>query len=141
MVLTISATSPGVIAVRSYSKPEIRIRSFTICRARIMGAAFDNINANYVAILSEDQNLVICKIVDDLHLDKMNEEFKAEGTHLTDIKWNPYDSNEIVCYSQREMFFVKRNKPGSGIVLSIPVPISDVCFIPQMLNCNPISHP
>jgi len=79
--------------------------------------------------------------MDDLYLDKMNEEFKAEDTRLTDIKWNPYDSNEIVCYSQREMFFVKRNRPGSGIVLSISVPISDVCLITQMLNCNPVSHP
>jgi hypothetical protein len=140
MIITVSDSHSGVIAVRSYAKPEIRIKSFSICKARIMGVAFDNINANYAAILSEDQSVIICKVVDELYLDKMNEEFKAEGTHLTNIKWNPYNDKEIVCYSQREMFFVKHNKPGSGVVLSIPVPVSEICFIPQALNCNPVFH-
>lgn len=136
--MTISEEYKGIVVVRSYAKSEVIIKRISISPGtqRILGAALDDAEPSLVAVLCEDQSVVIW----DMDLEKALEKFKAEGTHLTNIKWNPYDANEIICFSEGEIYCIKRNKSGSGTTFLIPVPISDISFIPQILNCTPITH-
>lgn len=136
--MTISAEHLGIVVLRSYAKSEVTIKRIPISPGtqRILGVALDDMKPSLVAVLCEDQSVVIW----DMDLEKALEKFKAEGTHLTNIKWNPYDPNEIICFSEGEIFCMKRDKPDSGVTLLIPVPISNISFIPQMHNCTPISH-
>lgn len=133
MVITISDEYLGLVVVRPYTKTEATHKSIRICSGRILDICFNS--SNYLAVLNEDQSVTIWKIVEDFELEKSKEEFKLEGNKMTRIKWNPYDNNEIICFSEKEICLIKANKPGSEITLLVSDAISDISFIPKLADC------
>ena len=136
VAITICDEYLGVVLVRSYIAAEAAYNSVRISSTRIFDISFANPDSNMIAVLNEDQLVTLWKIGENLMIEKMSQEFKSIGTHLTHIRFNPYDPDEILCFSDTEIFYIKVSISKSMTYMATYSGIEDISFLPKIRDCN-----
>ncbi len=129
---TISDAYQGLVVIRPYVQAEASYKNVAISTSKILDISFANPNSNMFAVLSEDQTITIWRITDKL-LEKTYERSKIDGARLTHIRWNPFNIDEVFCFSESQLFIMRNAAPTSEVLLPSPVPegIADIFFIPK----------
>jgi len=126
------------MTVRSLVHPEYEPIIFPASSSRIIDACFAHPESDQIAVLSEDQSISIWEVSEKLKPKKLHVSSKVENGQLKHIKWNPYNNDEIFCFSQKQVFILRINSSIFELLLPLTEPeiIEDIFFIFKVQECK-----
>lgn len=126
------------MTVRSLIHPEYEPIIFPASTSRILDACFAHPESDQIAVLSGDQCISVWEVSEKLKPKKLHVSSPVANGQLTHIRWNPYNIDEIFCFSQKQIFILRINGPVFECLLPLAGPeiIEDIFFIFKVQECK-----